>query len=64
MSIQNFTEDFIMDDKIVSRPIRDSHGRLVGNVTGRREQIDKVSDRDYLEQIKRDNDRARDNQRR
>jgi len=53
-----------MSDDVISKPIYDNNGKYMGNVTGRREQLERYNNRDLADQLKRDNDKARDNQRR
>jgi len=48
------------EDKTITKPIYDNNGKFIGNVTGRREQVEQFNNRDLAEQIKRDNDRNRD----
>lgn len=52
-----------MSDKIVTIPITDKNGKFIGNVTGRKEQLERYNNRDLAEQINRDNQRNKDERR-
>lgn len=49
---------------IISKPIYDSQGNLLGNITGRREEIERFNNRDLANQINVDRQKHKDNLRR
>ena len=53
-----------MSDKIISVPIHDNHGNFIGNVTGRKEQVERVTNRDYNEILQRGNQEKKDREKR
>lgn len=50
-----------MTDNIKSKPIYDRNGNLLGNITGRKEEIERFSNRDLTDQIQSDREKHRDN---
>ena len=49
---------------IGSKPIYDNNGRLLGNITGRKEEIERFSNRDLAKQLEQDRMKHKDNLRR
>lgn len=52
------------NEDIITKEIKDSSGKSMGVVTGRREIIERYNNSDYREQLKRDNERQKDRQNR
>lgn len=48
-------------DDIKSKPIYDKNGNLIGNITGRREEIERFSNHDLSKQLEVDRQRHREN---
>lgn len=53
-----------MSDQVISRPIYDKNGNCIGNVTGRRDQVERVNNRDLNEIIERGNHEKKDREKR
>lgn len=49
---------------IGSKAIYDREGRLIGNITGRKGEIERFSNHDLAKQLERDREKHRDNLRR
>lgn len=47
-------------DEIVSKPIHDKSGKLIGNITGRKEEIERFKNNDLNSQLQRDREKHRD----
>lgn len=48
------------DKDIKSKPIYDKNGNLIGNITGRREEIERFTNRDLNEQLQSDRQKHRE----
>lgn len=46
---------------ITSKPIYDNNGNLIGNITGRREEIERFNTKDLAEQLRIDRQRHKEN---
>lgn len=53
-----------IEKDIKSVPIYDKQGRLLGNITGRKEDVDRFSNNDLRNQLERDRERHKENLRR
>lgn len=49
---------------ISSKPIYDRNGNLIGNITGRKEEIERFSNNDLAKQLESDRQKHRENLRR
>ena len=50
-----------MEKDITSKPIYDKSGNLLGNITGRKEEIERFSNHDLAKQIEVDRQKHKDN---
>lgn len=41
------------NDKIISKPIYDKNGKIIGNLTGRREHVEPMSQRDIHHELQK-----------
>lgn len=61
---RKFNKGATMSDQVISRPIYDKNGNCIGNVTGRRDQVERVNNRDLNEIIERGNHEKKDREKR
>lgn len=47
-------------EDIVSKPIHDKNGKLIGNITGRKSEIERFKNNDLNDQLQRDRSKHKD----